>query len=244
MPFCRVIRPTNSTNGTSGSNAVPAPSTPGSGRGRYCCRSIPLWITRTGRSDAVERLHVVLHRLRHRDHAVGVLVGGPLDPARGVIGGAELLDLPRPVRLERMRRQHQRDVLELLHQAAGEMRVPGVAVDDVEIRRHAGSSPGPASACRTACCAADPAPGSWPEAARRRRPASPTARPDRRSEHAHEVPPVVQRRELAGQVFDVNAGSPVDVRGVLVRQDADSHLRMIASVPGAGCTGTSHFRRR
>ena len=54
MPFCRVMRPTNSTNGTSGANAVRA-STPGSGRGRYCSRSMPLWMTRTRCGIDVDR---------------------------------------------------------------------------------------------------------------------------------------------------------------------------------------------
>jgi hypothetical protein len=80
---------------------------------------------------AVEGLHVAAHRGRHGDDAIGVLVGGALDPRGGVIRRPELLDLPRPVWLERVRRQHQRDALERLHQASGEMRVPRVAVHHV-----------------------------------------------------------------------------------------------------------------
>jgi len=44
---------------------------------------------------------------------------------------AELLDLPRAVRLERMCRQHELRARERAGEAAGKMRVPGVAVDDV-----------------------------------------------------------------------------------------------------------------
>jgi hypothetical protein len=89
------------------------------------------------RRHAVERLHVALHRLRHGDHAVGVLVRRPLDPAGGVVGRAELLDLPRPVRLERVRGEHQRHAVQLLRQAAGQVRVPRVAVHDVDVAEHA-----------------------------------------------------------------------------------------------------------
>jgi hypothetical protein len=56
----------------------------------------------------VQFVNVPLHRSRHRDHAVGVAVRGPLDPGRDLVRGSQLLRLPRPMRLERMRRQHQR----------------------------------------------------------------------------------------------------------------------------------------
>ena len=45
IPFCRVIRPTNRTNGVSGSIPYRA-RTARSGVGLYWFRSIPLWITR------------------------------------------------------------------------------------------------------------------------------------------------------------------------------------------------------
>jgi hypothetical protein len=48
----------------------------------------------------VQRLHVRLHRLGDGNHAVGILVGGALDPCRRLVRAAQLLDLPRPVWLE------------------------------------------------------------------------------------------------------------------------------------------------
>ena len=53
-----------------------------------------------------------------------------------MVGRAELLDLPRAVRLERVRRQDQPRAGELLDQAAGQVGVPGVAMDDVDVLEH------------------------------------------------------------------------------------------------------------
>ena len=46
-------------------------------------------------------------------------------------------------------------------------------------------------------------------------------------EHADEVPALIQRGELPGQVLDVHAGAAVHVGGVLVGQDPDAHPDMI-----------------
>ena len=132
IPFCRVIRPTNSTYGMSGS--IPySRSVATFGRRPVLVQIDPVvdHADPLG-GDAVELVHVLLHRRRHRDDAVGVLIGRPLDPGGHLVRRPELLDLPRPVRLQRVRRQHQRHVLELLDEAAGEVGVPGVAMDDVD----------------------------------------------------------------------------------------------------------------
>jgi hypothetical protein len=39
----------------------------------------------------------------------------------------------------------------------------------------------------------------------------------------HRVPPLIERRQLARQVFDVHARAAVDVGRVFVRENADSH---------------------
>jgi hypothetical protein len=54
-----------------------------------------------------------------------------------VIRTAQLLDLPRTVRLERVRREHERHIVQKLRERAGEVRVPGVAVYDVDVRQSA-----------------------------------------------------------------------------------------------------------
>ena len=46
-------------------------------------------------------------------------------------------------------------------------------------------------------------------------------------EHADEVPALLQRGELPGQVLDVHAGAAVHVRGILVGQNPDAHPDMI-----------------
>jgi hypothetical protein len=52
------------------------------------------------RRNSIECLHVVLHRLGNGHDTVGVLICSAFDPAGCVISAAELLDLPRPMRLE------------------------------------------------------------------------------------------------------------------------------------------------
>ena len=80
------------------------------------------------------------------------------------VAAAELLGLPRTQRLERVDGHHVRDVVHELGQVAAEVRVPGVAVDEVGAR----PSPRPSSGRSTSRAARRaPAPG---------RPARPTPR--------------------------------------------------------------------
>ena len=87
---------------------------------------------------AVGRDHVALHVVADRDHAVGVAVGVLLQLAAEVVAGAQLLDLPGAVGLQRVGGEDERDALERLGQEPGPVRVPGVAVDEVDPRRAGG----------------------------------------------------------------------------------------------------------
>ena len=63
-----------------------------------------------GRRSSTSRGHAVAHR----DDRVGRLVGGALRPRREPVAAAELLGLPRPLRLERVRGDDVRDVVQQL----------------------------------------------------------------------------------------------------------------------------------
>ena len=66
-----------------------------------------------GRVDVgVGAQHVVAHRRRDCDHRGRGLVGGPLDARGDGVPAAELLGLPRPQRLERVRADDVRDVVQ------------------------------------------------------------------------------------------------------------------------------------
>ena len=179
---------------------------------------------------AVERLHVLLHRLGHGDDAVGVLVGGALDPGRRVVGAAELLDLPGPVRLERVRGQHQPRAGELPREAAGEVRVPGVAVDDVRRHRPRRPSPGRARARRAACawrgsCAGSGSAGG--DAVHAQVAVRLVLLAE--AEHVHLVRAALGARQLAREILDVDARAAVDVRRVFVGEQGDAHERRARS---------------
>ena len=76
---------------------------------------------------------VLLHAAGDCDDAVGVLIGVPLGPGAQVVAAAELLALPRAERLQAVRGDDQRDLVQLLGQTAGQAGVPGVGVDDVGV---------------------------------------------------------------------------------------------------------------
>ena len=88
-PFCRVIRPTKTTAGRSGSMpcraraAASAPASSESGR-RQPDRSMPLCTTctRSGSTLRVDAQDVGAHARRDRDDAGRTQVGGPLRPRR------------------------------------------------------------------------------------------------------------------------------------------------------------------
>ena len=145
-PFCRVIRPTNATIGRLGSTPSSASTdSPGSGSAGYQTSvSIPLrtTCTRFGIQRRVGAQHVVAHAGADRDHRVGGLDRGRLHPRRHPVAAAELLGLPRPHRLERMRGQHVRDAVQQRGQVPGQPGVPGVRVHDGGLRRRRWPSPG------------------------------------------------------------------------------------------------------
>ena len=76
------------------------------------------------------REDVVAHAGADGDHRVGGLDGGALHPRRDAVAAAELLGLPRPHRLERMRGQHVGDAVQQRGEMAGHAGVPGVRVHD------------------------------------------------------------------------------------------------------------------
>jgi len=75
--------------------------------------------------------HVVAHRAGDGDDRVGGLEGGALAERGKVVAAAELFLLPRPQRLEAVRRRDVRDAVVELGEVAGEVRVPRVRVDDL-----------------------------------------------------------------------------------------------------------------
>ncbi|CAB4956762.1 unannotated protein [freshwater metagenome] len=76
---------------------------------------------------------VELHAVRDGDDRARFAVGRGLNPRGDPVAAAELLGLPRPTRLERVRGDHVRDPIELGGQVPGEVRVPGVGVDDIHM---------------------------------------------------------------------------------------------------------------
>ena len=86
--------------------------------------------------NSIEGMNVLAHRLGNGDDAIGILVGGPLDPGTRSIRGAELLDLPGAVGFQRMRRQDQARPGELLGETAGQVGVPRMAMDNIHALEH------------------------------------------------------------------------------------------------------------
>ena len=131
-PFCRVMRPTKTTDGLDG-------SIPSSARSARILDGMP----RLDVDAVVDHAHlggverrvaaqdVGAHALAHRDDRRRALVRGLLDPARHRVPAAELLGLPRPQRLEAVRGDDVRDAVQQRREVPGEVRVPGVAVHDV-----------------------------------------------------------------------------------------------------------------
>ena len=76
---------------------------------------------------------VVAHALADRDHRVGRLERRLLAEAGQGVAAAELLGLPRPQGLQAVARGHVRDGVAELREVSGEVRVPGVGVDHVDV---------------------------------------------------------------------------------------------------------------
>ena len=156
--------------------------------------------------ERVRLLDVVDHRRRHRDHGVRLGVGGLLDPGADPVAATQLLNLPGPVGLQRVRRHDGRDVLVLAGDDSGELRVPGVGVDHVDLGdrgRHGDvRAERPKGAVR---------PGR--EVLRMCR------RPLPRFAHALHVDGLAELLKLRDELPDVNAGAAVDVGRILTGED-------------------------
>ena len=87
------------------------------------------------RLDIEQAEHVLAGLPGDRDDRIRMLHRGPFHPGAEMVAVAELLDFPRPERLERMDAEHERDVPEPAREQAAHVGVPGVAVDDVGIDR-------------------------------------------------------------------------------------------------------------
>ncbi len=149
-----------------------------------------------------------------RDHRVGGEVRGPLHPARQPVAAAELVGLPRPPRLQRVRRDHVRDAVQQPGEQPRGVGVPGVA-----------SAPGrrrPAPpAISTSTPRACSAPLAWRSARRHRVPDRVGART---AEAVHlDLRPGRQRAQRGDEVLDVHAGAAVDVRRPLPGHHPDAH---------------------
>ncbi len=171
---------------------------------------------------AVQRLDIVLHGLGDGDDAIRVLIGRTLDPGRGVVRGAKLLDFPWAVGFQRMRGEHQSGAGQRARETAGEMRIPGVAVDDVgrvggahhgEVAREGIEQPGVAriaggERCRSGNAAHAQIPFVLMLLTK--------------TKHVPLMGSPVRARELACEILDVDTRSAVDVRRVFVGEQRDA----------------------
>ena len=137
-PFWRVIRPTNTTAGRAAVDAE-ALEHVGARVRRVLAGVDPVvdHLDAVGIDRRIAGQDVAPRSLRDRDHAIGALQGDLLAEARQCVAAAELFGLPRPQRLERVHGRDMGDAVDQLGQVAGELGVPGVAVDELGVR-HAG----------------------------------------------------------------------------------------------------------
>ena len=180
--------------------------------------------------NSVKRVDVLAHGGRDGDDAIGVLIRGFLDPGAGVISRAKLLDLPGAMGLERVRREYQAGSGELPSQAATEVTVPGMAMDDVDIpdhprhdqvAEHRLQEPLVLGILKGECeLGVDPLDPQVSLA-------------DvlvAKADHGDLVGSVIDAGQLPGEVLDVDPCAPVDIRRVFVGEDRDPHWRSPASV--------------
>ena len=164
------------------------------------------------------------HRRRENgDHAIGVPVGGPLDPRGGVVGRAKLLNLPGTVGFEGVGREHESRVGERPRQTAREVGVPCVTVDDVrpihrahhhQITRQSVQQPlVPRILRRNLRGRIYPAHAQIPAALIL------TAK----CKHVDIVDAALQACQLPGQILDVNARAAVNVRWIFVCKQRYAH---------------------
>ena len=82
--------------------------------------------------DVVGAQHVGFGAVRDGDDGVGFEDRGALHPRAHGVAGAELLGLPGAQRLERVRGEHEGNVVELFGEKAGHRDVPGMGVADID----------------------------------------------------------------------------------------------------------------
>ena len=131
-----------------------------------------------------------------------------------MVAVAELLDLPRPQRLERVDGEHERHVPQPARDQAGHVGVPGVAVDDVGVDRVLGHRERALEGIERAGKArvgvlARPRPSSGSRG-RAGSASSTRCSPKQRTSTA------IRLRQRPAQVLDVDAGAAIDVGRVLV----------------------------
>ena len=227
-PFCRVIRPTKTTEGRSGS--TPSSRTrSGFGVGRQSSVSMPLcttW-TRAGSMDGVRRQHVVAHRRGHRDHGRRGLVGRLLHPRRHGVPATELLGLPGPQRLQGVRADDVRHAVQQRGEVAGEVGVPGVGVDQVGAGAAVGDREVHAQGLEGAVGVREL---GVVGVRRRQRLVA------RRTEGVHAGLHVAAAPQRPDQLGDVHPRAAVDLRGVLLAEDVDTHVVKLP-LPVDGRTG-------
>ena len=237
IPFWRVIRPTKSTKGFSGSNSILGQD--------GLIGSWPVLAQIDPVMDdpnpvvgnSIKGINVLAHRLGYGDYAVGILVSGPLDPGTRSISGAELLDLPGAVGFQRMRRQDQTRPGQLLRETAGQVGVPCVAMDDVHALEHPRHDQVlehrllkhlvPGILARQFESRVDPPDGEVPVADVL------VAEADDRDV----MTPSLCAGQFPGEIFDVDPCAPIHVGRVLVGQNCYPHTRPPGSttVPAAFC---------
>jgi hypothetical protein len=159
--------------------------------------------------------HVGLHAVADRDHRVGREVRRPLHPGRQPVAAAELVGLPRPARLQRVRGDDVRDAVHEGGEEPGGIGVPGVGVHEVGPGQAGGHLDVDAESLQRPVRVGEPG----RDAVRRRVVA--------RSAEAVDVDvrPGRQGAERGHEVLHVDTRAAVDVRWPLPRCDADTHER-------------------
>ena len=179
------------------------------------------------RGDVEQPQHVHPCLLADGDDRVGRLERRPLDPAAHVVSATELLPLPRAQRLQGMHGDHEGDAVGEAREQSGEVRVPGVRVDDVGLDRI----------------------GDHREIARERGEHRPQALVGLRQvvggRIALDAPTGLgigpcaertnveldQRSKVSRELVDVDAGAAVDRGWELVGQDQGAHAPSLACLP-------------
>ena len=135
-PFCLVIRPTNATIGRPRSDAevgkhgLPREGSQRLGRVPHLgVDPVAHDMHPAGIQRRIDPQHVIAHTRADGDNGVRGRHRSLFYPRRDPIAATELFCLPRPQRLQRVRGQHMRDVVEQCGQLPRQSGVPGVGVD-------------------------------------------------------------------------------------------------------------------